>query len=133
MQSKLRAIFEAICGVLSVGDAPTDALLHLNEPSGIPFSGTRCRTGYWLANSSPFFLLCFNGFNNLLLHQKVESGASSVVESVGLDFSISFSLQLLISWLAPNRRLDLTNGLARDHSALRFSSVSGIDQDLLID
>jgi hypothetical protein len=56
-----------------------------------------------------------------------------VVKSVGQDFSISFSLQLLISWLVLSRRLDLTNGLAGDHSALRFSSVSGIDQDLLID
>jgi hypothetical protein len=82
MQSKLRAIFEAICGVLFMGDAPTDALLHSNEPSGIPFSGTRCHTGYWLANSSLFFLLSFNGSNNLLLHQKVEPGAGSVVESV---------------------------------------------------
>jgi NhaP-type Na+/H+ or K+/H+ antiporter len=29
----------------------------------------------------------------------------------GKKFSISFSLQLLISWLAPSQRLDLTNGL----------------------
>jgi hypothetical protein len=85
---------------------------------------------------SPFksiFLLSFNGSNGLLLHQKVEPGVGSVVESMGQDFCISFSLQLLISWLAPSWRLDLTNGLAGDHSALRFSSVSGIDQDLLID
>jgi hypothetical protein len=74
-----------------------------------------------------------NGSNDLLLHQKVESGVGSLVESVGQDFSISFSLQLLISWLAPSRRLDLTNGLTGDHSVLRFSSVSGTDQELLID
>jgi hypothetical protein len=37
MQSKLRAIFEVICGVLSVGEASTDALLHPNEPSGTLF------------------------------------------------------------------------------------------------
>jgi hypothetical protein len=84
-------------------------------------------------HSSQFFLLSVNGCNNLLLYQKVEPRAGSVVESVGQDFSISFSLQLLISWLAPIWRLDLTNSLARDYSALRLSSVSGIDQDLLID
>jgi hypothetical protein len=85
------AIFDAICDVFSMADAFTaDALLHPNEPSGIPFSGTRCHTGYWLANSSQFFLLSFNGSNNLLLHQKVEPGAGSVVESVGQDFSIFF-------------------------------------------
>jgi hypothetical protein len=128
MQSKLCAIFEAIYGVLSMGDASTDALLHPNEPSGIPFSGTLCRTGYWLTNSSQFFLLSFNGSNDLLLHQKVEPGVGSVVESVGQDFSISFSLQLLISWLAPSLRLDLMSRLSGDHSALRFSSVFGIDQ-----
>jgi hypothetical protein len=46
IQSKLGAIFEAICDV---------ALLHSNEPSGTPFSGTRCRTGYWLAIQVNFF------------------------------------------------------------------------------
>jgi hypothetical protein len=56
MQSKLHAIFEAIYGVLSVGDAFTDALLlYPNEPSGTPFSGTRCHTGYWLAIQVNFF------------------------------------------------------------------------------
>jgi hypothetical protein len=77
-------------------------------------------------HSSQFFLLSFNGSNDLLLHQKVESGAGSVVKSVEQDFCISFSLQLLISWLAPSRRLDLTNGLPGDHSALRYSSAAGI-------
>ncbi len=51
----------------------------------------------------------------------------------GRKVSISFSLQLLISWLAPSRRLDLTNGLPGDHSALRFSSVAGIGRSLWID
>jgi hypothetical protein len=72
-------------------------------------------------------------FNNLLLHQKVEPGADSVVKSVGRDFSHSLFLRLLISCLAPRQCLDLTNGLAWDHSVLRFSSVARIDQDLLID
>jgi hypothetical protein len=84
-------------------------------------------------HSSQFFLLSFNGSNDILLHQKVEPGVGSVVESLGQDFCISNSLQLLISWLAPRRRLDLTNGLPRDHSALRYSSVAGIGRDLLID
>jgi hypothetical protein len=51
----------------------------------------------------------------------------------GRKFSISFSLQLLISWLAPSWCLDLTNGLPGDHSALWFSSVAGIGRSLLID
>jgi hypothetical protein len=46
IQSKLHSIFEAICDV---------ALLHPNEPSGTPFSGTRYRTGYWLAIQVNFF------------------------------------------------------------------------------
>jgi hypothetical protein len=37
-------------------------------------------------HSSQFFLLSFNGSNDLLLHQKVEPGVRSVVESVGQDF-----------------------------------------------
>jgi hypothetical protein len=41
------------------------------------------------SHSSQFFLLSFNGFNDLLLHQKIEPGVSSVVESVGRDFSHS--------------------------------------------
>jgi hypothetical protein len=49
-------------------------------------------------------------------HQKIEPGAGSVVQSVGQDFSISFSLQLLISWPTPSRCLNLTNGLPGDHS-----------------
>jgi hypothetical protein len=46
IQSRLCTIFEAICDV---------ALLHPNGPSGTPFSGTRCRTGYWLAIQVNFF------------------------------------------------------------------------------
>jgi hypothetical protein len=72
IQSKLRAIFEAICDV---------ALLRPNEPSG-----ARCLTGYWLAIKANFFFLSFNGSNDLLTHQKIEPGVSSVVESVGQDF-----------------------------------------------
>jgi hypothetical protein len=66
-------------------------------------------------NHSPFSL-CENDHTT---HQKIELGVGSVVESLGQDFSISFSLQLLISWLAPSRCLNLTNGLPGDHSALQ--------------
>jgi hypothetical protein len=112
------AIFEAICDVFSMADAfIADTLLHPNEPSGTPFSGTRCRTGYWLAIQVNFFF-----FLSMVLTISCCIRRLSVEQ----DFCISFSLQLLISWLAPSRRLDLTNGLPGDHSALRYSSAAGI-------
>jgi hypothetical protein len=84
-------------------------------------------------HSSQFLILSFNGSEDLLLHRKIEPGVGSVAESVGRDFSHSLSLPLLISCLAPCQHLDLTNGFARDHSALQFSSVARIDQGLLIE
>jgi hypothetical protein len=36
------------------------------------------------------FLLSFNGSNDLLLHQKIEPGVSSVVESARDNCSLSF-------------------------------------------
>jgi hypothetical protein len=68
------------------------------------------------SRNQTLFSLCKN---NPRTHQKIEPGAGSVVENVGQEFSISFSLQLLISWLTLSRRLNLTNGLLGDHSALQ--------------
>jgi hypothetical protein len=114
---------------------PLQTLLHSNDPSGTPLSGTPCLTGRLVLahHSSQFFLLSFIGSIDLLLYQKVEPGVSSVVESTGAIVHFPFFLRLLLSCLAPSRRLDLMNGFDRDHSALGISSVSGIDQSLWID
>jgi hypothetical protein len=42
-------------------------------------------------HSSQFFLLSVIGSNDLLLHQKVEPGVSSVVKSAGSDCLLSHS------------------------------------------
>jgi hypothetical protein len=102
IQSKLRAIFEAICDV---------ALLHPNEPSGTPFSGTRCRTGYWLAIQVNFLFFLSMVLTISCCIRRLSQESVQWSRAWGRIFGISFSLQLLISWLAPSRRLDLTNGL----------------------
>jgi hypothetical protein len=80
------AIFEAICDVFSMADAFTaDALLHPNEPSGTPFFRNSMPYKLLARHSSQFFLLSFNGSNDLLTHQKIEPGVGSVVEGVGQE------------------------------------------------
>jgi hypothetical protein len=81
------AISEFICDVCSMTDVFTaDALLHPNEPLGTFVFRNSMPYRLLARHSSHFFLLSFNGSNDLRTHQKIEPGASSVAESEGQDF-----------------------------------------------